>query len=118
MLKIAQPVASEGTLKIINEVLKGIEKPITGVKACQKAICNGEKGVLVLTADTTPMDLITHLPALCEEHGVKYVFVKTKKQLKGEATCVFIKKEDDGLKVYKSLWVEGLDFTETLSNQT
>ncbi|RVE40217.1 hypothetical protein evm_015133 [Chilo suppressalis] len=95
MLKIAQPIANDETLRVINEVLEEIEKPITGVKACQKAICNREKGVLVLTGDTTPMDLIMHLPALCEEHSVKYVFVETKKQLKGEVTCVFIKKEGE-----------------------
>lgn len=93
MIPIAKPLANDNLVKLINETIELIDKPITGVKACQKHILNKEKGVLVLTGDTSPIDLITHLPALCEENNAKYVFVETRQQLKGQITCCFILKD-------------------------
>lgn len=99
MIEIAKPLADKKILKMINSILEEIEKPITGVKASQKHILNDEKGILVLTGDTSPMDLITHLPALCEEKKTKYIFVESRRQLKGEYTCLFIKKDQENKKV-------------------
>ncbi|KAF9760556.1 putative H/ACA ribonucleoprotein complex subunit 2-like protein [Nosema granulosis] len=99
MIKIASPLADKKITKMINGIIQETEKPITGVKASQKRILNEEKGILVLTGDTTPMDLITHLPALCEEKKIKYIFVESRHQLKGEYTCVFIKKDQNNEKI-------------------
>ena len=42
--------------------------------------------ILVLAADISPMDIISHLPCLSEEHKVPYVFVASKAEL-GVASC-------------------------------
>jgi H/ACA ribonucleoprotein complex subunit 2 len=97
MIPIARPLASaEVQQRIVKLISKRDGKKLrTGVKACQKAIEGGMDGLLVLTADTTPMDLISHLPVLCEEEQVKYVFVGRKKDLPRSYTCVFLEKEED-----------------------
>lgn len=98
MIPIARPLVS-GTVE--REVVELIEEQMrsrtvsTGIKGCQKRILGGGNGLLVLTADTTPMDLITHLPALCEDRGVKYVFVEKKSILPNNFTCVFLEADGD-----------------------
>lgn len=37
----------------------------------------------MLAGDVSPIDVITHLPVLCEESGVPYVFVPSKEALGG-----------------------------------
>ncbi|KAF5141647.1 h aca ribonucleoprotein complex subunit 2 [Vairimorpha ceranae] len=94
MMRIATPLASKDQLEMINKIIENTTSLVTGIKACTKEINKENKGIIILTADTTPMDLITHIPALCEEKNVKYLFVERKNLLKGAFTCLFIKRED------------------------
>ena len=41
---------------------------------------------MVIAGDISPMDVIMHFPILCEEHGVPYVFVRSRADL-GVAAC-------------------------------
>lgn len=34
-----------------------------------------------MAADISPMDVISHLPVLCEDHGVPYIFVTSRAEL-------------------------------------
>lgn len=84
-----------------------------GVKEVVKGIRKGEKGcvslrfrvvlhltdlfsLLVLAADINPIDIISHLPVLCEEAQVPYVFVASKEELgqasstKRPTSCVMV----------------------------
>lgn len=36
---------------------------------------------LVMAADTTPIEILMHLPLLCEDKNVPYVFVRSKQAL-------------------------------------
>ena len=36
---------------------------------------------MVIAADISPMDVISHLPVLCEDHGVPYVYVSSRAEL-------------------------------------
>lgn len=38
-------------------------------------------GVVVLAADISPMDVISHIPVLCEDHNVPYIFVSSRAEL-------------------------------------
>lgn len=38
-------------------------------------------GVVILAADISPMDVISHLPVLCEDHNVPYIFVTSRAEL-------------------------------------
>jgi len=40
----------------------------------------------VIAGDISPIDVISHIPVLCEEHDVPYVFVDSKAEL-GAAAC-------------------------------
>jgi len=61
-----------------------------------KGIRKGEKGILVLAADITPIDIISHLPVMCEDAQIPYVFVPSKEELghasatKRPTSCVMI----------------------------
>lgn len=38
-------------------------------------------GVVILAADISPMDVISHIPVLCEDHNVPYIFVTSRAEL-------------------------------------
>jgi len=52
--------------------------------------------LLVLAADITPIDIISHLPVLCEEAQIPYIFIPSKEELghasstKRPTSCVMI----------------------------
>lgn len=37
--------------------------------------------MVVLAADISPMDVISHIPVLCEDHGIPYIFVPSRAEL-------------------------------------
>lgn len=114
------------TLPPTGAKLKAINR---GVKECEKAIkrCPPKTasnasavpaGLVVIAGDISPMDVIMHFPVLCEEHGVPYVFVKSRAEL-GLAACtkratsvVMLKAEgkkgstEDGADEYSEAWKE------------
>lgn len=51
---------------------------------------------MVLAADITPIDIISHLPVMCEDAHIPYVFVPSKEELghasatKRPTSCVMI----------------------------
>ena len=38
-------------------------------------------GIVILAADISPMDVISHIPVLCEDHGIPYVYVPSRAEL-------------------------------------
>lgn len=52
-----------------------------GVKDVVKAIRKGEKGIIVLAADVSPVDVISHIPILCEENHIPYIYVRSRMEL-------------------------------------
>ncbi|TDL29511.1 L30e-like protein, partial [Rickenella mellea] len=104
---IAQPLAQKKLLKKLHKTIKRGALPYPdaaskqrhvkrGVKEVVKGIRKGEKGLLVLAADITPMDIISHLPVLSEEAQIPYVFVTSKEELghasstKRPTSCVMV----------------------------
>lgn len=57
-----------------------------GVKEVVKAIRKGEKGFLVLAGDISPIDVVSHLPIMCEDKKIPYFYVPSKCDL-GAAAC-------------------------------
>ncbi|TFY56263.1 hypothetical protein EVJ58_g7748 [Rhodofomes roseus] len=81
---IAHPLAQKKLLKKLHKTIKKASKSRQvkrGVKEVVKGIRKGEKGLLVLAADITPIDIISHLPVLAEDAGVPYVFITSKEEL-------------------------------------
>ena len=56
-----------------------------GVKEVVKALRRKKRGIVVLAGDITPVDLVSHIPIMCEDLGFPYVYVRSKEYL-GEAT--------------------------------
>lgn len=65
-----------------------------GVKECVKSIRKSPAatpsslnpatlppGIVILAADISPMDVISHIPVLCEDHGIPYIYVPSRAEL-------------------------------------
>ncbi|EGF80584.1 hypothetical protein BATDEDRAFT_87947 [Batrachochytrium dendrobatidis JAM81] len=96
---IAHPLASK---KLNKKVLKVVKKAVKaknvrrGVKEVVKSLRKGIKGVVVIAGDISPIDVITHIPVLCEDSNVPYIYVPSKEDLgsagstKRPTSCVMI----------------------------
>merc|ERR1712032_334374 len=107
---IADPLASDKmSKKLIKLIKKGMKEKliVRGVKETVKAVRKGGKGVVVIAADISPIDVLSPLPILCEDKGIPYIYVKSRAEV-GEAcktkrptSCVLItvpKKDSAKLK--------------------
>merc|ERR1711994_873154 len=109
---IAKPMASK---KLAKKLYKCIKKGIkhktyvrNGLKDVQSRSRKGEKGLVVFAGDVTPVDVMCHLPAVCEEKGLPYVFTPSRALLgqamgvKRGSLMVLIREHED----YKELFDE------------
>merc|ERR1711865_203744 len=83
-----------------------------GVKETVKAVRKGQTGLVVIAADISPIDVLSHLPILCEDKGIPYMYVRSRAEI-GEAcktkrptSCVMIckpdkKTQEEGYKAFK-----------------
>merc|ERR1712224_1013409 len=80
----AQPLADSKLSKKLFKCIKKATKSkqvLRGVKEVVKAVRKGQKGVCVIAGNISPMDVISHLPILCEDNGVPYIYVRSKEEL-------------------------------------
>ncbi|GLT44119.1 hypothetical protein SLA2020_180340 [Shorea laevis] len=81
---IAKPLAGK---KLCKRALKLVRKAAEhkclkrGVKEVVKSIRRGHKGFCVIAGNISPIDVITHVPILCEEADIPYVYVPSKEDL-------------------------------------
>lgn len=99
VLPFAHPLASK---KLNKKVLKTVKKASKakhvkrGVKEVVKALRKGEKGLVIIAGDISPPDVISHIPVLCEDNSVPYLFIPSKEDLgsagatKRPTSCVMI----------------------------
>ena len=40
-----------------------------------------KRGIVILAGDISPIELVAHIPIMCENNGVAYIYVKTKDDL-------------------------------------
>merc|ERR1712228_899523 len=109
---IAKPMASKKLAKKLYKCIKKGMKHKThvrnGLKDVQSRIRKGEKGLVVFAGDVTPIDVMCHLPSVCEEKGLPYVFTPSRQLLgtamgvKRGSLMVLIREHDD----YKDLYEE------------
>ena len=57
------------------------------MKDVSKAIRKNEQGMVVLAGNVSPIDIYSHIPAICEEKGLPYIYTPSKEQL-GLAVCL------------------------------
>ncbi|KAI8608170.1 50S ribosomal protein L30e-like protein [Chytriomyces sp. MP71] len=96
---IAHPLASKKLTKRVYKTIKkaakakGIKR---GVKEVIKGLRKGAKGIVVIAGDISPIDVITHIPVLCEENDVPYIYTPSKQDLgaasntKRPTSCIMV----------------------------
>lgn len=93
---------------------------LIGHAAKEKAICRGIKevvlairkkhtGVVVMAGDVFPVEVIAHLPVVCEEANIPYCFVSRKTELgaagltKRPTSVVMVSEKKSGTEVKEEL---------------
>ncbi|KAJ5268651.1 hypothetical protein N7497_010622 [Penicillium chrysogenum] len=63
-----------------NQIKKGANEVTHGadINLVTKALTRGTSEVVILAADTSPLPIVMHLPLLCEDKNVPYVFLPSK----------------------------------------
>ena len=79
---IAKPMANKKLTKKIYKLIKKGSKHKTlvrnGLKDVQSRIRKGEKGIVIFAGDVTPIEVMCHMPAVCEEKGLPYVYTPSR----------------------------------------
>eukprot|EP00029_Vermamoeba_vermiformis_P010310 TRINITY_DN5385_c1_g1_i1.p1 TRINITY_DN5385_c1_g1~~TRINITY_DN5385_c1_g1_i1.p1 ORF type:complete len:160 (+),score=27.30 TRINITY_DN5385_c1_g1_i1:75-482(+) len=74
---LANPNLTVTILDLVNQAsnYKQLKK---GANEATKTLNRGIASLIVLAADTEPIEILLHLPLLCEDKNVPYVFVPSK----------------------------------------
>ena len=106
-------------LQLYKCIKKGIKHKTyvrNGLKDVQSRIRKGEKGLVIFAGDVTPVEVMCHLPAVCEEKGLPYVFTPSRALLgqamgvKRGSLMVMVKHHDE----YQELFDECKEEMEKL----
>lgn len=82
----------------VKEVVKALRKSPTAVAG------DLPFAIVVVAADISPMDVISHIPVLCEDHSIPYIFVTSRTELgaagstKRPTSVTMINREKGGKK--------------------
>jgi ribosomal protein L7Ae-like RNA K-turn-binding protein len=80
----AYPLAEQAlTTKILNLVQQAsnYKQLRKGANEATKTLNRGQAEFVVLAADSEPLEILLHIPLLCEDKNVPYVFVRSKQAL-------------------------------------
>merc|ERR1711976_322083 len=80
----AFPLADQTTSNVLLDLLQqafNYKQLKKGANETTKALNRGHAQLIVLAADTDPLEILLHLPLLCEDKNVPYVFVPSKRGL-------------------------------------
>ena len=58
--------------------MKAVRKSTAGLPSVKPGL---PPGIVVIAADISPMDVISHIPVLCEDHDIPYVFLTSRAEL-------------------------------------
>lgn len=93
---LAQKKLAKKVFKTIKKATKTRGHVKRGVKEVVKGLRKGDKGLVILAGDISPMDILSHIPVLCEDTDNPYIFVSSKDALgaasstKRPTSCVMI----------------------------
>jgi len=77
---LAKPDMTVSILEMVQQAAnyKQLKK---GANEATKTLNRGTAEVIILAADAQPLEILLHLPLVCEDKNVPYVFVKSKATL-------------------------------------
>lgn len=125
---IAKPMAGKKLTKKLLKLLKRVVKEtglpgrkesglITGLKSVQVGITRkNEKGIVIFAGNVTPIDVMSHLPAVCEDREISYVYVPLKSDISQalgvrRTTIMVLVRPNEK---YEDLYTECLNEIQTL----
>ncbi|PHH69645.1 hypothetical protein CDD82_7620 [Ophiocordyceps australis] len=97
VVPFAVPIADEKGMKKVYKTVRKAAKNGSlkrGVKEVVKALRKSPPsapgytafpGVVIIAGDISPLDVISHLPVLCEDHNVPFIFVTSRAELGASA---------------------------------
>ncbi|XP_053956466.1 H/ACA ribonucleoprotein complex subunit 2-like protein [Anastrepha ludens] len=110
---ISKPMASRKLAKKCYKLIKKAMKHKTylrnGLKDVQTRLRKGETGICIFAGDVTPIDIICHLPAVCEEKGIPYAYTPSRSDLgaamgvKRGTVALLIREHNDYQDLYDEL---------------
>ncbi|KAL1878094.1 hypothetical protein VTK73DRAFT_8055 [Phialemonium thermophilum] len=77
---LADPALTQEILDLL-QTASHYRQAKKGANEVTKAVNRGVCELAILAADTTPLAILLHLPLLCEDKNVAYVYVPSKVQL-------------------------------------
>ncbi|RNA12873.1 NHP2 1 [Brachionus plicatilis] len=80
----AYPLADEELNKSILDLVQqalNYKQLKKGANEATKALNRGKAELILMAADTEPIEILMHLPLLCEDKNVPYVFIRSKQGL-------------------------------------
>eukprot|EP00794_Sanderia_malayensis_P005350 gene5350-6021_t len=110
---ISKPLASKKLTKKLYKTVKKASKEKSlrrGVKEVAKALRKNEKGFVILAGDVSPIDVISHLPILCEDNEIPYCYVPSRmdlglaSQTKRPTSVILVKEKDSFQDYYKDCY--------------
>ncbi|KAF2649283.1 L30e-like protein [Lophiostoma macrostomum CBS 122681] len=85
VLRTVKKSAKTKTLRRgVKEVVKALRKSTSTAPASSDI--SDPPFVCIIAADISPMDVISHIPVLCEDHNIPYIYVRSRAEL-GEASA-------------------------------
>jgi large subunit ribosomal protein L7Ae len=63
------------------EIVRDTGKIKKGTNEVTKAAERGEAALIIMAADVSPPEILAHIPALCDEKNIPYVYVPNKAEL-------------------------------------
>ncbi|CEM38605.1 unnamed protein product [Vitrella brassicaformis CCMP3155] len=100
---LANPDVTKKILDVVQQAVnyKQLKK---GANEATKTLNRGTSELIILAADAEPLEILLHLPLVCEDKNVPYVFVRSKVALGRAAgvtrpviACSVISKEGSNL---------------------
>lgn len=109
---IAKPMATKKFTKKLYKLIKKASKHkgyvLNGLKEVQTKIRKDHTGLIILAGDVHPIDIFSHIPGICEEKGLPYIFTPSRRDMatamgmKRPLIILMVKEHDD----YKDLMDE------------
>uniref|UniRef100_A0A1Q3F152 H/ACA snoRNP protein NHP2 n=1 Tax=Culex tarsalis TaxID=7177 RepID=A0A1Q3F152_CULTA len=113
---ISQPMASKKLTKKIHKLIEKAAKQKSflrnGLKDVQVRLRKGETGLVIFAGDVTPVEIMCHLPAVCEERNIPYCYTPSRKDLgaamgvKRGTVAMMIREHPDYQDLFDKLKVE------------
>lgn len=75
----------------------------------QKRIRKGERGIVIFAGNVSPVDIMVHLPAVCEEKDIPYCYIPSRADLgaalgvKRGSLMVLVRENEDYKEYYDEL---------------